>query len=203
MRNEIFTKNEVVIDASNVKTLGEYIAIKATKMIKNFSNGTLDKLYRDLVNDIYYHNEPEPYSCGYDIASTAICFLCQYIGKRLGDICRIDKNGEPISIKRACYTAVNKYIDTERHCIRINKSFDNLKRYEEPKTMFEIGDKVDFSLFEYILDNLNMTALQEEILYCFMQKMTFTEIATTLSVSRATVFRRKKELQAKCLKIVF
>ena len=46
-------------------------------------------------------------SDGYDVAQTAICFLYQFIGKKVSDIYGKDRRGKEIIIKLACYWKVD------------------------------------------------------------------------------------------------
>ena len=53
------------------------------------------------------------FSDGYDLAQIAICFLCGYIGKTLGDNAGngTEKNESAVTIERACYRAVSRCIN--------------------------------------------------------------------------------------------
>ena len=82
-----------IITADNVQTIGERIAAIVT--VKTGA----------------------PLLDGYDIAQTACAFLCEHIGKTLQDKTtdgQTDKDGQPVTILRACFRAVNRYIMGER-----------------------------------------------------------------------------------------
>ncbi len=54
-------------------------------------------------------------SDGYDVAQTAICFLYQYAGRKVSEICGKDKRGKELTIKLACYREVDRFIDSLRN----------------------------------------------------------------------------------------
>ena len=63
-----------------------------------------------LYKDIYCHTDIlKPYSDAYDYAEEAICFLCRFIGKKLGDLC-IGKFGKPLPIRLACYRHLGRML---------------------------------------------------------------------------------------------
>ena len=78
-----------VISADNVKTMGKLIAMRAIKTFIPYAGKVAEKLYRGLIKDMRRsHNFAYIFSDGYDVAQTAICFLCQFMGKKALDICR-------------------------------------------------------------------------------------------------------------------
>ena len=63
-----------------------------------------------LYKDIYCHTDIlKPYSEAYDYAEEAICFLCRFLGKKLGDLC-IGKFGKPLPIRLACYRYLGRML---------------------------------------------------------------------------------------------
>lgn len=107
--------SSTVITAENVKYLGEITAIKAMKVTMMYSSAELKSLYRGLVHDVFDCKlVDELYSCGYDIAQEAICFLCEHMGKVLDDTYKLDGKGRVVTIKKACFRAACNYIAHER-----------------------------------------------------------------------------------------
>ena len=104
-----------IITADNVQTMGERIAVRALKTCyQKGGQPFIYALYCGLVADITENKKAGlPLSDGYDIAQTASAFLCEYIGKTLQDTTtdgQTDKDGQPVTILRACFRAVNRYI---------------------------------------------------------------------------------------------
>lgn len=54
-------------------------------------------------------------SDGYDVAQTAICFLYQFVGRRVSENYGKDRKGKEITIKLACYHEVDRFIDSLRN----------------------------------------------------------------------------------------
>lgn len=78
--------DDVVIAADNIKKIGELIALLTIRTVMCRSGKDLYRLYDGPINDCNKSNDSlDKYSDGYDIAQTAMLFLCEHIGKRLGD----------------------------------------------------------------------------------------------------------------------
>ena len=85
-----------VISFENVQQMGEMIALKTVRSRYAYARHTLQWLYVGLVKDLNRFNNPyHVFSDAYDLVQTAICFLCEFIGKSLDDIYTV-KNGKPI-----------------------------------------------------------------------------------------------------------
>lgn len=84
----IYPDKTQIITKENVLKLGEIIATCAIKAVLHMNNSkTLRKLYNGLLQDRFRKNEiNHTFSDGYDLAQTAICFLCGYIGKLFSKI---------------------------------------------------------------------------------------------------------------------
>ena len=81
------------ISFDNVQQIGELITLKALRGFLAFSRQSFEKLYIAYVKDLNRLNYPtHTFSDAYDLAQTAICFLCDFIGKELTDVYSI-KNG--------------------------------------------------------------------------------------------------------------
>ena len=70
-----------VISSDNVMNIGELIALKTVQRLVLIKAPR--SLYVGLVRDINYKNVPGYIiTDGYDLAQSAICFLCEHYGKR-------------------------------------------------------------------------------------------------------------------------
>lgn len=124
--------HEEVITADNVKELGENIALFALKKLHAY-HGTkhLDDLYYGLIRDIHYQNNPSyVLSNGYDYAQTAICFLCEHIGKTLGTVIQVKyrKTLKNVTVIHACTTMLGRlYYD--------NKQYTNIPLLSSERTV--------------------------------------------------------------------
>ena len=76
-----------------------------------------------MLYDIYHKKSANStYSDGYDIVQESICFLCNYIGKSLGEIVQKSKHGKGYdTLRNACYKHIHEYL---RRQIVVNKELD-------------------------------------------------------------------------------
>ena len=73
IKKDYFNVSQAVISQDNVQRIAELISLKALKMLCQFSQKAFVKLYKGLIQDVYYPTTT--FSDGYDIVQTAICFL--------------------------------------------------------------------------------------------------------------------------------
>lgn len=119
------------ITAQNVERIARAIAIKALKTVIDKAGGSAYAAIYNLQNGLFADCKLIDYkgekgervasgviSDGYDVAQTAALFLVRYIGKPLNAPVdggkTIDKKGQPVTILRACFRAVNRYIMAQR-----------------------------------------------------------------------------------------
>ena len=105
-----------IISFENVQQMGEMIALKTLRGRYAYARQTLEWLYVGFVKDLNRSNDSHHvFSDAYDLAQTAICFLCEFVGKSLNDVYMI-KNGQEITIKRATYLLVVPLIECVDTC---------------------------------------------------------------------------------------
>lgn len=159
-----------------------------------------DKLYIGLIKDLH-HMGVVGYtvSDGYDCAQTAMCFLWQYEGKKVDDVCYTEDNGREISIKLACYRETGKRLDnyrrkTER--IALNPSDDYKALPADPVNRFET-EEPNYSKAEALMDAMHLTEAEKETLYCYMNGMNQSEAAFALGITIFGVKYRKLRIRCK------
>ena len=182
-----------VISAENVRFLGENISLCALKHFLPFKP-KIEKLYFGLIQNIRnFHNILHTLSDGYDFAQTAICFLCEHIGKTLGDTV-IGKYKKPVTIRHACFSEIGslvyKYCKYQSAPINEKDSIQTPEPFEEDKE--KSYDKVD-----QIIAGMKLTQKQMLTLDCYQQGMGVSEIARQLSVNTSTVWRSRMRIQQK------
>lgn len=110
------------ISDSNVKLMGEMIALQALRTVMPYDFEAVSKLYNGLVKDLNRISQIDyTITDGYDYAQTAICFLYEFKGKFVSDIYGKDKSGKEITIKTACYRRVDREIANFRRRIARNR----------------------------------------------------------------------------------
>ena len=183
------------ISFDNVQQIGELITLKALRGFLAYSRLSFEKLYIAYVQDLNRLNYPtHTFSDAYDLAQTAICFLCDFIGKELTDVYTI-KNGKVITIKQATYALVCRHVNRMRRHYQRSCDIDyyaetlsvDIDHYEE-KDYTEVDNKIEL---------LNLKPRDRAVLDCYMAGMTCNEIAEYLDIDRVTVWRRRQRVQVK------
>ena len=189
------------ISSGNVKLMGEMIALQALRTVKKFDGKVADRLYIGLIKDLHHMNETGYIvSDGYDVAQTAICFLCQFVGKRVSEIYGKDKKDIEITIKLACYRETNRFIDTLR--IRSDRrgqiesiDFTDYKALPmDPVNCFE-HEQTDYTKYDEIIEALRLSELELAILNCYMNGMVQSEVCAELGIGRGRINSRKASIR--------
>ena len=195
LQNNPYSVLSETISFENVQKMGELITLKALRGFLAFSRQSFENLYIAYVKDLNRLNYPtHTFSDAYDLAQTAICFLCDFIGKELTDVYAL-KNGKIITIKKAVYNLVSRHVNrmrkhNKRSCdidLYSEELFVDIDHYKE-KDYTEVDNKIEL---------LNLKPRDRLVLDCYMAGMTCVEIAEFLDIDRVTVWRRRQRLQVK------
>ena len=183
------------ISFENVQLMGEMITLKTLRGRYAYARKALDWLYVGLVKDLNRGNDSEHvFSDAYDFVQTAVCFLCEFIGKSLDDVYMI-KNGREITIKKATYLLVGHTIDRmHRHIVR---ACDINNYTEEFSIEIDHYKEKDYTEVDNTIERLGLKPRDRVVLDCYMAGMTCNEIAEFLDISRITVWRRRTRAQVK------
>lgn len=190
------------ISKENVKLMGEMIALQALRTVKKFDRKVADRLYIGLIKDLHHMNETGYIvSDGYDVAQTAICFLCQFFGRRVSEIYGKDRKGKEISIKLACYREVNHFIDglrnrpDRRGTIVESIDFTDYKALPmDPVNCFE-HEQTDYTKYDEIIEALRLSELELAILNCYMNGMVQSQVCAELGIGRGRINSRKASIR--------
>ncbi|MBQ8284578.1 MAG: hypothetical protein IJX75_05765 [Clostridia bacterium] len=187
-----FNVSQAVISQDNVQRIAELISLKALKMLCQFLQKAFVKLYKGLIQDVYYPTTT--FSDGYDIVQTVICFLCEYMGKRMDTVISIDKKGKPVDIKQACFKIVNHQVHKYTYIFNKFRSMDlpTEKEYVAPD---KLQEEQDYSVVDETLAKMNLNQGQQDVLDCFMNGMSYRKAASYLGIAVSTVFRRRIKIQ--------
>ena len=186
------------ISSDNVKLMGEMIALQALRTIKKFDMKVADRLYIGLIKDLHHMGEIDYIiSDGYDVAQTAICFLYQFVGRKVSEIYGKDRKGKEISIKLACYREVDHFINLLRNrpdrrgTIVESIDFTDYKALPmDPVNYFE-QEQTDYTKYDELVGALQLSALELAILNCYMNGMRQAEVCAELGIGRGTIYHRK------------
>ena len=189
------------ISKENVKLMGEMIALQALRTVKKFDRKVADRLYIRLIKDLHHMNETGYIvSDGYDVAQTAICFLCQFFGRRVSEIYGKDRRRKEITIKLACYRETDRFIDTLR--IRSDRraqiesiDFTDYKALPmDPVNCFE-HEQTDYTNYDELVEILQLSELELAILNCYMNGMVQSQVCAELGIGRGTINSRKASIR--------
>ena len=189
------------ISFENVQQIGELITLKTLRGRYAYARQTLEWLYVGFVKDLNRNNDScHVFSDAYDLAQTAICFLCEFIGKNLNDVYMI-KNGQEITIKKATYLLVGRTIDRMRRHMSRSRDINNYT--EELSGEIDHYEEKDYTEVDNKIELLNLKPRDRAVLDCYMAGMTCNEIAEFLDIDRITVWRRRTRAQVKYKALFF
>ncbi len=186
------------ISNENVKLMGEMIALQTLRTLKKHDWKIADKYYIGLIKDLHHMGEVDYIvSDGYDVAQTAICFLYQFIGRKVSDIYGKDRRGKEITIKLACYREVDGELMRYRRKME-KTSYIDFTSYKalpmDPVNCFE-HEQTDYSKYDALLETLHITELEIAILNCYMNGMRQSEVCAELNIGRGTINHRKASIR--------
>ena len=192
--------DDVVINADNIKKIGELIALLTIRTVMCRSGKDLYRLYDGLIKDCNKSNDSlDEYSDGYDIAQTATLFLCEHIGKRLGDTYTTSR-GNVISIKQACFRFTDRYLDKQftRHLAHTTVINDSVA--SSHITFIDDESDNDCTAVDALIERMHLTQGEYDVLCVYMSGLTYLEATRLLNVNRTTIWRRRTRIQEKyCL----
>ena len=203
--------NAEIITADNVQTMGERIAVRALKTCyQKGGQPFIYTLYCGLIADITENKKTgAPLSDGYDIAQTACAYLCEYIGKGLHDKTtdgQTDKDGQPVSILRACFRAVNRYIMGEQQREYKRAYIDDLDEngnaliYEIP-AFWDMPTATDYKTVTAKIAEMGLSMNEKKFLTYRLRGYSLEKIAPIMGVKRDTLNVYRKRLKDKAQKI--
>ena len=198
---EVNMSDNAVITAENIVRMGEVLALCAVKFrIARIGSKGLHGIYRGLIHDIYRDkNSYEPFSDGYDVAKTAMLFLCEIMGKRLGDII-INRFGKKVTVKRECYHVLDNYLFHEY----VEPANLTVSLTDEVAIKLTIGPEnevteEDYAAVDDKIEQMHLTKAETEVVNCYMSGLGHCEITAILGINRTTVWRKRERAHAKYL----
>ena len=202
-KHKLTLADDVVITCDNLKMLGEFIGVSAISKVMHFQGDRGYRLYAGLVHDILYEKqENETFSDGYDIASEAMCFLCEYIGKSLGTVLGVIGNGRGkgrvLTIRDMCFKTVFGYIyrnqKYESNIADLNQP--NLREMSVPFESEYISElpSVDINA---IMRKIGLTDKEKYTLKLIMSGMNPYRVSKHLGMSNHGIYNRVNRARIK------
>ena len=196
-KRQYILDDDVVITVDNIKKIGELIALLTIRTVMCRSGKDLYRLYDGLIKDCNKSNDSlVEYSDGYDIAQTATLFLCEHIGKRLGDN-YTTAHGNIISIKQACFRFTDRYLDKQftRHLAHTTAISDSVA--SSSITFIDDESDNDYAAVDELIERMHLTQGEYAVLCAYMSGLTYLEATNLLNVNRTTIWRRRMRIQEK------
>ena len=193
-KRQYILDDDVVIAADNIKKIGELIALLTIRTVMCRSGKDLYRLYDGLIKDCNKSRDSlNEYSDGYDMAQTAMLFLCEHIGKRVGDSYTTTR-GNVISIKQACFRFTDRYLDKQftRHLTHTTVINDSVALSRI--SFIDDESNNDYTAVDALIEAINLTPAEYETLSSYMSGMSNIEIAESLNVNRTTIWRRMSSI---------
>ena len=177
------------ISQNNVLAMAEQLAMYETRFLIGYMGSRMQKMYADLCVDIKHKNDiNHTYSDSYDLVQECALFLCNHYGKQLNDILTHDKKGKTITVKIACIRAMSKLITRKTSDYFRSVSLDALTPASEPSCEIEEDVVKNYTVYDSIVDNLNLTDNMRIALECRQSGLSYPEIAAILERAQSTVF---------------
>ena len=201
-KHNITLDDDVIITYDNVKMLGEFIGVTAISRVMHCFGESGYRLYLGLVRDIVYQKqENETFSYGYDIASEAMCFLCEHIGKPLGTVLGVNKHGKVLTIRDTCFKTVFRYINSnqkhESNTIHLEQP--NLREMSVPFESESINE-VRSTDINSIMRKIGLTEKEEYTLRLIMSGMNPYKVSKHLGMSNHGIYNRVYRMREKYIK---
>ena len=177
------------ISQNNVLAMAEQLAMYETRFLIGYMGSRMQKMYADLCVDVKRKNDiNHTFSDGYVLVQECALFLCNHYGKRLNDVLVYDKKGKAITVKIACIRAVSKLITRKTSDYFRSVSLDALTLGSEPSCEIEEDVAKDYTVYDSIVDSLNLTENMRIALECRQNELSYPEIAAILERAQSTVF---------------
>lgn len=177
------------ISQNNVLTMAELIAMAETRFLIGYMGSTMQKMHADLYVDILRKKDlGYIFSDSYDLVQEGALYLCEHYGKHLSDIVGYSKKGKPITIEIACCRKMMKLMSRKTRDISRHVGYEALTPVNEPYTEIQEEMLQDYTVYDKIVESLNLTDNMRIALECRIKGLSFPEIGRVLSRAQSTVF---------------
>lgn len=199
-----YNEKTKTIDTATLYAKADAIAIRAilTDWTKS-GNDMMKKLYHSAVNYALSNHTDDDGNGGADIIQETALYLWQYNGKELTDTTvdeQTDKNGESITILRGAFRNIGATIKRNRQ--REYKQV-YLTDYEndngEIAMPFEwdIDNYADFVRLDEIIDSLELTPNQYQVLNLRMRGLSMGQCAAAKGCAKSNIFKVLDQVRKK------
>ncbi len=190
-----------IISPENVQVMAELLALSETKHLIGYMGSLAEQIHNRLCYDVFRKGEVNyTISDSYDLVQTVAVFLCEHFGERLNDLLYTSKNGKRITIQTYCCRLIERQICTKARRRKTDFSLENL--YERLQPRAELREEQDYSKFDELLSQMNLTENNEIILNCRMAGMSYSEIGRIVGRAISTVWHSIEVIRKRYLEIM-
>ena len=187
-----------IISPDTVQRMSELIALSALKKAHCYFSKIAPKLYAGLIGDLFdAHDDHYHLSDGYDVVQVAACYLYRWNGHSVEEVIDTSKNGRPITVKHNCYTEIYRYL---RSISSYECNTEVLERTQSDRNAampFDVKKEESDDNVDTIVERMQLTDVQKNVLDCFMSGMKYREVAAYLSMALSSVIYRKAQIRQK------
>ncbi len=158
-----------VAQINNVLAMSEMIAFFEMRFLIGYMGSRMQRMFNDLCSDIRYKNDVKHvFSNSYDLVQECALYLTEHYGKHLYDIIGYTKKGKKITVQIACIKRMTKLINRKwSDCYR-SISVEDLTPNSEPSTEIQEEITQDYTVYDSIVEKLNLTDNMRTALECRM-----------------------------------
>lgn len=177
------------ITPDNVLAMSEIIAFMETRYLIGYMGSCMQKMFADLLGDIKHkHEEKYVFSNSYDLVQEGALYLCEHYGEHLNDVIGYSKKGKTITIRIACIRKVMKLINRKWSDSYRSISTEELTPNNEPSIEIKEEIKQDYTVYDKIVESLNLTDNMRIALECRIKGLSYPEIGRIIERAQSTVF---------------
>lgn len=198
-----YNESTPIIDANTIYDKADAIAIRAilTDWTKS-GNDMMKILYYSAVNYAASNHTDDDGNGGADIIHDTVLYLWRYNGKNLNDTItdQTDKDGNAISILRGAFRNIGATIKRNR---QRQYKYLYLEDYENENGQitvpfeWDIDNYADFARIDKIIDSLELTANQYQVLNLRMRGLSLDECATIKGCVKSNIFKVLDQIRKK------
>lgn len=190
------------ISTDNVLAMSEALAFKETQFLICYMHTHAQKLNSALYADILHKNDiNHVFSDSYDLVQECAAYLCEHFSEHLQDVIGYDKKGKAITVRIACIKKMMKLITGKNSDVYHNISLEALTPASEPYIEMQEEQQQDYTVYDKIIESLDLTENMRMALECRMAGLSYPEIGRILERAQSTVFEYFIKIRQKYLKI--
>ena len=203
-----YNEQEKIIDASTLYAKADAIAIRAilTDWTKS-GNDTMRKLYHSAINFALSDHTDDDGNGGAEIIQDTALYLWQYSGKSFDDATadgQTDEDGKPITILRGAFRNIGATIKRNRQ--REYKRL-YLEDYENENGQilvpfeWDVDNYADFIRIDEIIDGLELTANQYQVLNLRMRGLSMDQCAMKKGCVKSNIAKVLDQIRKKYIAV--